>query len=84
MDVPGLNPAELNEEKLLERINQVRFNMTNVRHQPHLYNSMHMILEALEAEHRERIIRRRFEEEREKNPSNVIELGTIEDISPKK
>lgn len=84
MDVPGLNPAEINDEKLLEHINQVRFNMSRVRHQPHLYRSMLMILDALEAEHRERIVRRRMEEHLEKNPSNVIELGTIEGIGPQK
>lgn len=83
MDIPGLNPAELNDDKLLERINQVRFNISHVAHQPHLHNSMLMVLRALEYEHQERIIRRQKEEQQEKNPSMVIELGTIQDISPR-
>ena len=81
MDVPSFNPAELSDEKLVERINQCRFNASHLQHQPGLLNSVHMILEALEAEHHERMTTRRLQEDQDRkkqeSKSEVIEIGTI-------
>ena len=77
MDVPGLNPAKLTDEQLLERINQCRFNASRVQHQPGLLNSVIMILDALEAEYHERLGSRRLQEEQQNSPQ-VIEIGTVQ------
>lgn len=82
MDVPGLNPAEITDEQLVDRMNQLRFNASKVQHHPQLYNSVVMILDALEAEYQDRMERRRYDEEQEKRRQNKvsdhIEIGSLD------
>lgn len=65
--------------ELLESIQKLRQAASGVHHNPSLFDSVIMYLNAAEAEYKERMQLEKTQKEIEKNPPGVIEIGSIKE-----
>jgi len=82
---PFIDCRKMSDDELLRRIQkcQTIAQQANASGHGNMYHSALLQLETYRAEWEERMFRKRTEEDLEKNPPGIIEIGTIQDISPK-
>lgn len=77
---PFLDPSELTDDELHEKIRHCRRLLYSETHWGHtnVVNSIRNALETYEVELEERMFKRRHEEMESKNPDGAIEIGTAQ------
>jgi hypothetical protein len=82
---PFIDCSKLTDDELLKKIQRCQdvAMQANIAGHVSIYQSAMMQLETYRAEWEERMFRKRMEEDLEKNPPGIIEIGSIQDISPK-
>jgi len=82
MDHPFIDPSSLTDDELQERIQKCQAYLYGEIQGGHakMVDAIRAQLNTYEFEFQERMATRRFDEFEKKNPSGIIEIGTIESV----
>jgi hypothetical protein len=82
---PFIDCSKLSDDELLKKIQRCQdvVMQANMAGHNSMYQSAMLQLETYRSEWEERMFRKRTEEDLEKNPPGIIEIGTIQDIPSK-
>lgn len=82
MDHPFIDPSDLTDDELQERIQKCQSYLYGEIQSGHakMVNTIRSQLDTYQFEFQERMATKRFEEFEKKNPSGIIDIGTIETV----